>query len=209
MIPRVVHFVHFDVGHGGAPEARSQIPLLESWGYDVRWWGEEDLKLFRLGTTIRGLVQQSIWSASDLMRYEILAKHGGLYFDTDFMFFKRFPDWIHECEALGYWEQEIRKSGMITNAFLGCRPGNRFFRHLVGHFMKNPPSARSHKAAVEQTATHFLTRMLIEFEYRNFTILPSHFFQPLFEKSKYSGSGPVYAQHLVRSRFPGQRRAAS
>ena len=197
MIPREINFVHFDVGQ--PPACPDQSRLLESWGYDVRWWDERDLdSSFRLADNIRTLIPVVPAAAADLMRYEILARRGGLYFDTDFFFFQPFPSWIHDCESVGAYEDEFQQR-CVGNAFLGCSRDNSFFRGIVDHFIERPSQVTTHAGATQRSGPWFITKRLVKEKYTNFTYLPSHFVYPRFFPRRgkpYTGGGPVYAQHL-------------
>ena len=194
-IPRVIHFVYFGVTP--LDDTPPQDELLESWGYKVRWWGLDELVGFDLEQNIRDLLPEKYDGAADLMRYEILYREGGLYFDTDFAFHNPFPDWWHDCEAIGAWENEVLNEGILGNGFLGCRPGNPFFRSLVNHFIANP--LRKTHAPYTSAGPLLISKQLRKSKYRNMTILPSHFIHPQFQNHRYTGGGPVYAQHLWRS----------
>ena len=193
MIPRTIHFIHFDVGLDLAVPVKSDVGLLESWGYEVRWWDEKNIDGFHLADNIRRIFQRSPIGASDLLRYEILHRHGGLYFDTDFAFHRKLPDWIHECEALCAYESPVDIPGLVGSAFLGGVAGNRFYHHMVNHFIAHP---LGENARIATSGPQQLTKQLLASNYLGFTFVPHHFFYPEYKGPRYSGGGPVYAQHL-------------
>ncbi len=66
--------------------------------------------------------------ASDLWRYEILADEGGVYFDTDIIFFRPFPDELLQHDVVLSCHPRHRFSN------IGCllaSPDNPFFREIA------------------------------------------------------------------------------
>lgn len=72
---------------------------------------------------------------ADLMRYEILYKHGGFCVDADSECLKALDDgpedFLSNETALACYENELVRPGMIGCGFLGAPPGHPFFEACI------------------------------------------------------------------------------
>lgn len=83
--------------------------------------------------------------ATDIARYELLATTGGLYLDTDIIFFRAVPDSLLDCDVAVTIDKEPFKyergsptsspnvehmPGFTNLAFLGSGRSSEFFRHM-------------------------------------------------------------------------------
>jgi mannosyltransferase OCH1-like enzyme len=143
---------------------------------------------------------------ADLMRWEILLKEGGIAIDVDSVCLNSLPQWLLACELFACWDNEIHKPGLIANGIVGAKPQNLLIRYLVNHFSKQKTIAtrfswkkmkRKPVAAWKATGPLPFTQALSETKYTDFTILPSHFFNPIhYSGYAYKGNGPVYCTQL-------------
>jgi mannosyltransferase OCH1-like enzyme len=56
---------------------------------------------------------------ADLMRYEILHEHGGVYVDADSTCVRALDDWLLDTRMFAVWENERHSPGLIANGFIG------------------------------------------------------------------------------------------
>lgn len=70
---------------------------------------------------------------SDIVRYFIINKYGGLYFDTDFQFLKRIPDYFLNFDFLG----GIQNNGEVNMAFFGSKPGSDLLNDVIDSLISN------------------------------------------------------------------------
>ena len=126
MIPKVVHFVWL----GSEPPANllatiTRIRELEP-EWEVKLWHDEDLdwlenrRWFDASPTYAG--------RANIARYEILARHGGLYVDADFEFLQSPASLDLGSSGLVLSPEE---SIGFNNAFIASSPGHPFLRRLV------------------------------------------------------------------------------
>ncbi len=84
MIPHVIHYCWF----GGRPLPESARQCLRSWqrwlpGCEIRRWDESNYDINAV-TYTRQAAEREKWAfVSDYARFDILYRHGGIYFDTD------------------------------------------------------------------------------------------------------------------------------
>jgi inositol phosphorylceramide mannosyltransferase catalytic subunit len=72
------------------------------------------LKIFRDGGYWDGV--------ADLMRYEILFEHGGVYVDADSTSVRPLDHWLLTPPLFAVWESEQHRPGLIANGFIGSVP---------------------------------------------------------------------------------------
>ncbi|EDM37809.1 hypothetical protein PBAL39_15329 [Pedobacter sp. BAL39] len=71
----------------------------------------------------------------DAVRYFILMHFGGVFIDMDFECLKNIDDLIQDAECFFSVEpdahcEKFNKQKILCNAFMGCKPGNIFFKSL-------------------------------------------------------------------------------
>ena len=120
------------------------VPYVESWrrlhpDWDHRLWtGFDDLEnqgLFDRAESITPHVGQL---RSDLARYEILYRHGGVYVDCDMEALRPIDD-LCDVQAFAGWE---RQGKWVNNAIIGAVPGHPLLRALID---LAPQSIRRHR----------------------------------------------------------------
>ena len=125
MIPRIIHRVWL----GGKPMPAFFSQCGESWTcchpeWTMRTWTEKEvagLQNSDLLSRCSSLAQQS-----DIARYEILMREGGVYVDTDIECLKNIDPLIEGLDFFGCWQ----KDGVLSNAVMGGVPGHPVFEDL-------------------------------------------------------------------------------
>lgn len=175
MIPKQIHFVWI----GDA--ARMPIRCIETWrrrnpDYAVRVWNNQDL----LGRHWRNqaqldqmLAKRDYAGATDIMRYEILHDEGGLALDADSYCLKSLEPWLLECDAFACWEQELVRTNLIANGYMGSVPGAEVTRFCIEEVGKRDCSRP--ELAWMLTGPLLLTQVYFNRQ-PNLTVYPSHFF---------------------------------
>ncbi len=195
MIPRIVHVVW--VGD----ESRRPERCLESWrrlnpSYEVRVWGNQELMRTRWvnAAHIREMGKYNLAGVADMMRYEILYRHGGITVDADSECLRPLEDWLMEPTEWATWENEHLRPGLITNAFLGSVPESPFFGQLIASIHRRQTVVDAN--AWITTGPTPLTETWKAYQYP-LTIYPSHYFTPNhFSGLAYEGAGQVFARQL-------------
>jgi len=128
-IPRIIHQIWL-----GSPLPKLYAGWAETWrrfhpGWEYRLWTEAEIGAFGLQNRESYERSPNYGVKSDLARYEILERLGGIYADTDF-------------ECLGSFDQLARStrffaglmygpSGPINNGLIGSVPGHPALRQIV------------------------------------------------------------------------------
>lgn len=174
MIPRLLHFVW--VG-GVIPPAYAKH--IAGWrdlhpGWGVRLWAEDDLtwlqnqELFDRAEEIAPGSEGQF--RSDVARYEILHRHGGVYLDCDIAPRKPLDDLSDHAEW-ACWEVD---GVWVNNAAIGAHAGSVWLTDLIGRL---PGNVRRHrgKRPNHLTGPRFITRPAVT---HGVHLLPSTAFYP-------------------------------
>lgn len=149
---------------------------------------------------------------ADVLRYEIVLKHGGVYIDTDFLFLKNIDELLNE-EAIISREFPITRVPNINNCIIGMEPQHELMKFVV---MKLEESFElkyeklliergEHFAGIETVGPRFFDSCVRSFspdlEKKAF---PMKYFSPFrssLPKDFYKPYPESYALHLWNHRF--------
>jgi mannosyltransferase OCH1-like enzyme len=153
-IPRQIHRVWL----GGEPLPEEFSWYGETWarlnpGWKLRLWGDRQAARL-IPAAVRGRTR-SLSELSNLLRYEILRRVGGVYVDTDVECRRSFDPLLDDVDAFGAWEYPYR----IGTAVLGSVPGHPVFE-LAAREARVTVGMGLHSA--EGTGPGFLTQIVAE-----------------------------------------------
>jgi mannosyltransferase OCH1-like enzyme len=80
----------------------------------LSWRSKKQIEIFRTAGQWEGV--------ADLMRYEILCEHGGVYADADSMCVRALDDWLLKMRMFAVWESEQHCPGLVANTYIGTIP---------------------------------------------------------------------------------------
>jgi inositol phosphorylceramide mannosyltransferase catalytic subunit len=159
-IPHVVHRLWL-----GGPELAWTAGFADTWrqpGWELRQWTDDDVgELFPL-------VNQDIYDRaeeiapnhvgqlrSDVLRYEILHRFGGVYVDTDFQCLRPIDPLLDGVPCFAAWEVPDE---WIANGLMGAPAGHTFLQVLIEQL---PASVEQHLGFKPNklTGPQFFTRM--------------------------------------------------
>ncbi|OON81413.1 glycosyltransferase family 32 protein [Streptomyces tsukubensis] len=131
-LPRIFHQVWL----GGPMPERFQA-YSRTWrhhhpDWEYRLWTEDDLDPSRSDFLTNGDAYLSLntWSEkSDVARYEILLRHGGIYIDTDFECLRPLDGLLQDVEAFSATESDARVS--VSTGIMGTSAGHPLFAACV------------------------------------------------------------------------------
>jgi mannosyltransferase OCH1-like enzyme len=170
-IPRTFHYIWI----GGKPLPEKWAQYMQGWldkhpGWTLQRWDESNLP---------PLANQEVFDThpfmsgkGNILRYEILFAHGGVYIDTDFECVKNIEPLLHEVTCFAAWQDATT----INNAILGAVPGHPLFADLIRGI---PESVQRNagKASPYQTGPYYMTPVILE-QYPDVTLFPSQWFYP-------------------------------
>ncbi len=177
--------------------------------WEFRLWGNEDLAVesWTCGNQLRLLTEARRWEGvADIMRYEILLRHGGVYADSDSVSVRPLDDELLDRRMFAVWENEAHAPGLVANGFIGAEPEHPALRTVIGEIAKLDHPLRlprrwlpwSKKAAPwKTTGPQLFTRVVSSLPPEEVTILPSSMFLPRhYTETAERDEGVIYARHF-------------
>ena len=154
----------------------------ESWlhhypDFEYTLWNEEMILDMGLQNKKQFLLAKNPAVKSDLARYEILNKFGGLYVDTDFESLKRIPDRFFSvsfCAGMGFSYSPQFYNGLM----IAAKSDN--FLNLIIDSIGDYQGESTGTEILDYCGAHFITKLacLHKISIDNFLVLPSQYFYP-------------------------------
>lgn len=129
-IPHKIHLIWL-----GTPMPDFSRQMVESWkaihpDWEVKLWTDADIPSFKMKNQAAFDASNNWGEKSDMFRYEILDREGGVYADAaDFECLRRFDDLHATCDffagiAYGKWSR-------VYNGLIGCRPNHPVMKRCI------------------------------------------------------------------------------
>jgi hypothetical protein len=117
---------------------------------------------------------------TNIIRYELLERFGGVYIDTDFECLRNIEPLISDVDCFAALERYVPfESGifpLVNNAIIGCVPHHRFLEDLVGGIEPRLRACGEVRGAVQQTGPYYFSEVLLY--HPEVTIFPDELFYP-------------------------------
>lgn len=124
----------------------------------------------------------SFFKISDIARYNILRKYGGVYIDIDIICLKPLDRLVESNEFFVGFEGEKRVSGLIGNSVIGCIPEHPAIVECVNKLENTNRKLITKTEAVLITGPYFLTKVLTK--YNDITVYSHRLFYPILYESQ-------------------------
>lgn len=202
-IPKIIHIIWI------GDETKRPDRWIQTWakmnpGYELRVWGNAEVtnEEWACGDLINAWINKEINGAADILRWEILFRHGGIAFDADSACVRPLEPWLVEPECFAVWENEIRRPGLIATGALGFVPNHMLVANILHDILTDPLPFNG--MAWQKLGPQRLTDTIRRLSFQNMTIYPSHFFYPRhYSGLEYEGTGPVFARQYWGSTHAG------
>jgi len=147
IIPKVIHQIWI----GDNPIPSNYKYYLETWrkfhpDWEIKLWTQKEIENENFASKdlfdrSRGLAEQS-----DIARYEILYRYGGLYIDTDVQCFANFDELHHKYDFYINMEPPgvNKKIVSIVNMMMGSVPGHPIFAQALANTRDNWDKTEEH-----------------------------------------------------------------
>jgi hypothetical protein len=139
-------------------------------GWGMVTWKDSTLPTLENASAFRRAPTAAI--RSNIARYEILLREGGVYVDTDFECLRNLEPLLDGIDGFVAWAED----GVANNAIIGARPGHPFIHDLVMSLEDHILQHHAADAHVVQTGPHFLTTVLRR--HPDVATFPSELFYP-------------------------------
>lgn len=180
MIPKTFHRIWV-----GGPMPDEFVEYGKTWEkFHPDWehvlWTEQNMPLLQnqeLYDAAEDIVPNNVGQfRSDIARYEILHRFGGVYIDTDFECLKPIDDLIVRCKAFAAWEVP---DTWVNNAIMGSEVHNPFFASVSLQLPVRVATFRSRGFRPNRlTGPHLLTSVYRSKVKPPITIFPKNLFYP-------------------------------
>lgn len=160
--------------------------------YDNRWLAQAELET---RDQIEEYMKRGWYAgAADLIRYEILHRHGGYVAGADSICLHPVDELFDDGASLyTVYENEFLR-GQLVAPIVASAPGHPFVRLLIDTLKARDPHLLDHPW--RETGNLFVSEM-IEKHGPEITIWPSHVLIPEhFTGRKYKGDGKIYAEQM-------------
>jgi len=205
-IPRVLHQLWI------GPRPRP-ARLMDGWraahpGWAYELWDDARCAAFgfRNAAAIGALAE---WNGrADVMRYEILERHGGVFVDADAEALRPLDDGLRAHDSFAAYESERLRPGLIACGVLGACRGNRLMRLCMHAVAAMAPAVLAAERAWRTVGPGLLTRVVADARYTELRVYPAYLFYPEhYTGAVHRGPAPPYArQHWGSTRANGYDR---
>lgn len=157
-IPHKIHLIWL-----GTPMPEFSRKMVETWkkihpDWEVLLWTDADLPSFGLKNSAAYEKSTNWGEKSDIFRYEILYRYGGLYVDAaDFECIRRFDELHDTCDF--YVGIAYGKRSIVYNGLIGCRPHHPIMKRCINS-IKIGNGDNSRWRIVKATGPLFLTKCM-------------------------------------------------
>ncbi len=179
-IPKIIHQIW--IGPNPLPEKFKW--MIESWkkfhpNWKYKLWTNEDLKNFNLINKTAFDSSKNWGQKSDILRYEILNKLGGVYVDIDFECLKNF-DILHD--SFEFYCGLLCETDHIANGIIGTIANHPVIRDCIEQIRILKKFNNNNHDIIDATGPYFFTKKVLNFLLKNdnnkLIVLPSSFFFP-------------------------------
>ena len=192
MIPKIIHYCWF----GGNPLPPLALKCIASWKkylpeYEIKEWNESNFDVNIIQYTAEAYKAKKYAFVSDYVRFFVLYKYGGLYFDTDVEVIRPMDDIIARGPFMGCENKTVpgatpQELGVNPGLGLGVNSGLGLYKELLDIY--NDLSFYKEDGTLNLTTiVEYTTNMLCKYGLRNTSniqqcadvwIYPKEFFCP-------------------------------
>ena len=137
-IPKIIHYCWF----GGKPLPESAIKCINSWKkycpeYQIIEWNEKNYPIEEACAYVKEAYSMKKWAfVSDYVRFDVIYKYGGLYFDTDVEIIKPIDDLIGKGPFFGL-ELNNGNYDVQPGLGMGAQKENVFYKRMLDDYQND------------------------------------------------------------------------
>lgn len=167
-IPRIIHQIWLGPRQPPRRLMQSVQQVYQDWEY--RLWTERNLPPMRRQEAFD---RSPSWNQkSDVLRYEVLWQHGGVYVDADSLALRPIDALLDDVDMFAGYEGHPEYPGLIATGVLGCTPGHANMARLIEELDIDAPGD-----AWQTVGPGYFTDAIARHQMR-VTLYPSRYFYP-------------------------------
>ncbi len=180
-IPKKIHYIWL----GGNPLPKIAEKCMASWqkycpDYEIKRWDESNLNIDCCEYCRQAYDAKKYAFASDVLRFDILYKEGGIYVDIDVEFLKSLDEFLNSKMFSGFESSLLVNPGVI----LGAEPGTELFDEILKYYHNKEFMFQPNK---QETVCTITTAFLEKYglkrdntfqEIGEFKVYPQEYFSP-------------------------------
>jgi hypothetical protein len=128
-------------------------------GWEYRLWTEHTVA-WPLNNQAQFDASRRYRGKANVLRYEVLHRHGGIYVDADIWCVRPFGADDLRHSFFSVYEDEQRHPGVLNNCLIGCEPGSPILADLVAEIGRMSPGHVAATPSERCTGPALLTRCL-------------------------------------------------
>lgn len=131
MIPKTVHYIWL----GKKPKPIIVQKCIRSWylklrGFRIQCWNEDNLDLSH--PFVSSCMERKLYAfAADIIRFQVLLIHGGIYLDTDMEVIESFDPFLRLVSFIGFEDDRAKRP---SAGVIGGEANNLFCKKMVEYY---------------------------------------------------------------------------
>ena len=176
-IPKIIHQIWFG---GELPESSKKLTDIVkkiNSDYEYKLWTDADIAGFNLKNIDLFNNISNYGAKSDIFRYEVLERIGGIYLDIDFDCIKPFDDLLHLDFFAGNGHVDIAE---IFNSIIASSPNNKIINSFVNGLSELKTFKDNIEGVMKNTGPYYIMKQFYDNTTLkdNAVIFPTKFFYP-------------------------------
>lgn len=176
-IPKIIHQIWL-----GSSFPEEYKELTNTWlenhkDWEYRLWTDKDIEEFNMKNIEQYNNAPNLGTKSDIFRYEILYRYGGIYIDTDFQCLKSFADLTYLNFFTGTGHLETPE---IFNGLIACEPNHPIMKSLIDGISGIDTKVKDYNKIISMTGPKYFAKMFFNYIKNNpddkVVLFPTKFF---------------------------------
>lgn len=176
-IPKVIHQIWLGSEYPEKYIKYRDLMMEINSNFEYKLWTDEDVDKFGLKNKELYYNIRNWGAKSDIFRYEILEREGGIYIDTDFLCIKPFDDLCHLDAWAGQGQVGVPE---VFNSIMASAPNHKYMQNIVEGLTKIKRFDDHIPGVMNNTGPYYVQRKFYEVAKPddNMVIFPEKFFFP-------------------------------
>jgi len=201
-IPKIIHHIWL-----GSPFPERCKTFQKTWqeqhpDWQYILWQEQDIENLNLINKKQYDAAVNYGEKSDIARYEILYRFGGLYIDTDFECLKPFDVLHHVCDFFSGIAYDTPFT--VYNGLIGSRPEHPILQECIEKIAHNTPGSNDPVSVMSRTGPYLFTFCLQKYLSAcpdKIVLFPVVYFYPWPNRHRYERARAAIEQYIRPQSF--------